>query len=689
MAALAAVGFALYMLNGLVLSSPEGVAWQLVVAAGFALGLIVTWIAISFRLPTWSAVLANVVIATVTAVRVAAPETTVSLLPTARSLRALGDHLSWALNLIRNGIEPVAPYEGIVVIGMLVFWALGVLVAWGLTKGHPYVALLPPLILSLQLATMALNGSASWLIAVFIAIVAGTIYAITTDERDHSAGRMAPESGGSPPRRSRFSPTAVGLVVLTVATSLVISGGLSNAVPADGLIDWRGGSDVAGGIGTAPDKTYNAFISIRQRLVHPTADPVFTARLDGDLPHDEIYFQLLTMESYDGEAFFASNPIVAPLEDQVWEDTDLAFGGASDQIHAEVEIEGLRSQWLPVVYTPVALRMGNPADDHYMRVRPLDGSVAYRGGQTDQGMTYEVTSRVPRPDINVLVHNPATGTRSAAFASATGVTHVTAAELRALHRPTPPDAIRYLSLPQDRESRMDEIAAMAALRTAHLGTDFEKGLALEAWLRSMTYTTDIQPGHGATDLAAWLLDPDSPNYQQGYCENFSTAMAVMARTLDIPSRVVLGFTPGDPHPSQEGVVIVRDRNAHAWVELWMPTQGWVRFDPTPRGDQVNPSTVANVEHVTGLAVTDHLVRDIETGLEPGGDVTSTPPTTTPVTTTTQADRTVPPVWAPPAKWVACRCGRRSLPLSCSWLRWFWRWCLGLCRSSSGSSDAAA
>jgi len=69
-------------------------------------------------------------------------------------------------------------------------------------------------------------------------------------------------------------------------------------------------------------------------------------------------------------------------------------------------------------------------------------------------------------------------------------------------------------------------------------------------------------------------------------------MAVMARQLEIPSRVVLGFTPGALIDDDQ--VVVRDRNAHAWVELWMPTQGWVRFDPTPRVDAVNPATIGDL-----------------------------------------------------------------------------------------------
>jgi hypothetical protein len=65
-------------------------------------------------------------------------------------------------------------------------------------------------------------------------------------------------------------------------------------------------------------------------------------------------------------------------------------------------------------------------------------------------------------------------------------------------------------------------------------------------------------------------------------------MAVMARQVGVPSRVVLGFAPGER--LEDGRLAVLDRNAHAWVELWMPTQGWVRFDPTPRGDAANPAT---------------------------------------------------------------------------------------------------
>ncbi len=207
-------------------------------------------------------------------------------------------------------------------------------------------------------------------------------------------------------------------------------------------------------------------------------------------------------------------------------------------------------------------------------------------------MTYTVTSDVPVPDLDVLSRTD-DGLPSIVFQGAIDKDDFesqespVAIEVRELE-----DAERFLELPAELNTR---IGALAVENTRGLETDFEKGLALEAFFRTpghFVYSTAIVPGHGASVLSDWLLDPTSENYRIGYCEQFSTSMAVMARTLGIPSRVVLGFTPGTL--LEDGRVVVRDRNSHAWVELWMPSQGWVRFDPTPRGDGVNPATLADL-----------------------------------------------------------------------------------------------
>jgi len=71
--------------------------------------------------------------------------------------------------------------------------------------------------------------------------------------------------------------------------------------------------------------------------------------------------------------------------------------------------------------------------------------------------------------------------------------------------------------------------------------------------------------------------------KRGYCEQFSSSLAVMARSQGIPARVVTGYAPGEYNPFT-GYYDVRASDAHAWVEVYFPGYGWSTFDPTPSFD---------------------------------------------------------------------------------------------------------
>jgi Transglutaminase-like superfamily/Domain of unknown function (DUF4129) len=71
--------------------------------------------------------------------------------------------------------------------------------------------------------------------------------------------------------------------------------------------------------------------------------------------------------------------------------------------------------------------------------------------------------------------------------------------------------------------------------------------------------------------------------QRGYCEQFSSSLAVMARSQGIPARVATGYAPGEYNPFT-GLYDVRASDAHAWVEVYFPQYGWTTFDPTPSFD---------------------------------------------------------------------------------------------------------
>ncbi len=131
--------------------------------------------------------------------------------------------------------------------------------------------------------------------------------------------------------------------------------------------------------------------------------------------------------------------------------------------------------------------------------------------------------------------------------------------------------------------------------TAQTSTAFERATVLEFFFRQsggFVYDASVSSGHASLDLVSWLTDVESRNYRTGYCEQFAAAMALMARTLNIPARLVVGFAPGDVVDNNgDEYIYVRGNHGHVWVELYMAGQGWVRFDPTPRGDGINPATV--------------------------------------------------------------------------------------------------
>lgn len=111
---------------------------------------------------------------------------------------------------------------------------------------------------------------------------------------------------------------------------------------------------------------------------------------------------------------------------------------------------------------------------------------------------------------------------------------------------------------------------------------FERAVALQEWFRTgggFEYTLEAAEGNGYEALLRFLTE--GPGGRQGYCEQFASAMAVMARELGIPARVAIGFL--NPAPAGQNTWIYSTNDLHAWPELYIDGSGWVRFEPTPSG----------------------------------------------------------------------------------------------------------
>lgn len=155
------------------------------------------------------------------------------------------------------------------------------------------------------------------------------------------------------------------------------------------------------------------------------------------------------------------------------------------------------------------------------------------------------------------------------------LSRVSVADLRSAGADYPPGITnRYLQLPTvDRR-----VTALAKQITASAKTNYDKAAVLESYLRGhYGYTLQLPRVAPEDPIANFLFER-----KEGHCEYFASSMAVMLRTLGVPSRVVNGFRSNEFN-DLTGNYVVRAKDAHAWVEAYFPPYGWQTFDPTPGG----------------------------------------------------------------------------------------------------------
>ena len=157
----------------------------------------------------------------------------------------------------------------------------------------------------------------------------------------------------------------------------------------------------------------------------------------------------------------------------------------------------------------------------------------------------------------------------------------------------PPEIVgTYLGIEGVTQRTKDE--ALRVVTAAGATDPYHMAKALASYLRTdprFTYATIAAlPSDPNRDLVDFFLF--DKNGQIGYCEYFATAMAVMARTLGLPSRVAVGYAPGEQ--VKAGIFQVRERDAHAWAEVFFPGYGWQIFEAT--------KSIAAVDRAPGTGI---------------------------------------------------------------------------------------
>lgn len=328
------------------------------------------------------------------------------------------------------------------------------------------------------------------------------------------------------PRRSSTS-VAVGVGAAALASTLLV-------VPALPV-----SSNLAGtGVGVTVDASLRLGDDLRQ----PNPVEVLTVAADADTAP---YLRLTTLSRFDGRVW---QPDRGDLQSQAD-----GFGAAewSDEISTEEQTTSVRvlrmsSSWLPVPYPATAVQGLSAA----WRVSPENRTLFSRAADA-AGNDYTVTSTRVVPTLE---------------------------QIRAIDAAPPVD---------DPEAEPVElpaiIADLAAEVTADEDTDYDRLVTLQNWFRGQfaySLETPVEEGFDGTgaDAVGRFLEERS-----GYCVHFAGAFALMAESLDMRVRIVVGYLPGsltDEKRGEESIFSVSSDQLHSWPEVLFPGVGWVPFEPT-------------------------------------------------------------------------------------------------------------
>lgn len=298
----------------------------------------------------------------------------------------------------------------------------------------------------------------------------------------------------------------------------------------------------AAGVGPTQRVTLNPTLDLGEDLREPTSLDVITLATEA---RRAPYLRLATLSEFDGRVWETDRSDTLSLSQ--------GFGSLTAPEDLETRSTSIRMQdvagyWLPVPY-PATTVFG--LDDSW-RTMPVNRTlISAVSSARDQD--YTITSLIVEPTLE---------------------------EMRADRAGGGPVLSSTRSLPDDLP---ESIAELAREVTADASSDYDRLIALQSFFRSQfRYSLDAPveqgfDGSGAEAVGQFL------EVRSGYCVHFAAAFALMARSLDMPSRIVVGFLPGTPTGERRGeetLYTVKSDQLHAWPEVHFEGWGWIAFEPT-------------------------------------------------------------------------------------------------------------
>lgn len=556
----------------------EGDAWILPVFGAAAISHL---LALAIRRIGWGLLISSLATAVGLILTVAWSHywaTTFWGLPVGDTWTALADDVEQAWTSFGDLSPPVEPVDGFIVSAMAALWLLAFLNDWTAMRTR---TLFEPMVLPIAaFGFVGLVGNDQHrilTIGVFTAalLVFASVHRVAARTAD--AVWLGGEGRAATGRRALLAGSAA---IAAVALAAGVAAGPVLGSDEDPVIDLT--ETIERGRRSAGRVVISPLVDIRGRLVSQAETVMFRVRAD-----ERSYWRLTSLDQFDGRVWtsradYAARPTQLPSLFQ--------SGSSVEESVQEYRIERLGAVWLPAAFEPrslVAATGGiNAVEVTSSDISSSDISSSDIGnGNTSSsdisyepssstlivgpslassnGLTYTVSSALPRFDPEVLKAIPLDATTIAEVAS-------------------------YTALPSDFSP---QVKALANQLTTGARSGYEQALALQDFFRngSFVYDANVAPGHSGNRIEEFL------DTRRGYCEQFAGTFAAMARSLGLPARVAVGFTVGEADPADPNLYVVRGRHAHAWPEVYLSGVGWVAFEPTPgRG-------APGAQNYTGLA----------------------------------------------------------------------------------------
>jgi transglutaminase-like putative cysteine protease len=473
-----------------------------------------------------SAVISLLVLVILLVNRFASGTTTLGIFPTGATrdaLRVLLDQLFLDFQALRSPVPVLDPF---LAAAMTAAWVMAFLTDWGALRLR--LAFEPVLPGGLLFVFSAVLGAGTHQLLATL-VFAGTVGFWAVTQRTINLAETS--TWLSHDRRRGTSALArAGAVfaVMALGAGLMLGPRLPGAA-AEPVVRFGASAD-------STRTVVSPFVSIESQLVTQSDEELFTVASD-----QPSYWRLAGLDNYEEDIWKVAGNF-SPEDGQL-PSQDL-LGGTRDQIHQEFTVTALSAIWLPAAFTPTEIVRASADITWNAETSSLTVSNSV---PSSNGITYSLVSSVPR---------------------------FTSEEVGAAPETVPDDiAERYLIVPP----LTPAVRAEAERVTSGAGNRYEQMLALQTYFQNFDYSTELAPRTG-DPLEQFLTE------RVGFCQQFSTAFALMARHLGAPARVASGFTWGDPvGTDDEGRTIYRvtGRQAHAWPEVWFESLGWVAFEPTP------------------------------------------------------------------------------------------------------------